>query len=97
MRANYRQRGQNRLTNAEIEQGSRFDELDMRGLYASPHLQSDCLGTRLENAGELLLAARSEPKYDEFGEPIEGTGQVELDAHWVNATSERALRQISTR
>ncbi|MDS0261949.1 hypothetical protein NDI56_21310 [Haloarcula sp. S1CR25-12] len=86
MRANYRQRGQNRLTNAEIEQGSRFDELDMRGLYASPHLQSDCLGTRLENAGELLLAARSEPEYDEFGEPIEGTGQVELDAHWVNAS-----------
>jgi len=84
--ASYYQDGQHRLKNNDVEQGPRFDELTLRGLYESPHLESDCLGTRLDNAGELLIAARAEPEYDEFGLEIEGTHGHELDAYWVNAS-----------
>jgi len=78
--------GQHRLSNSDVEQDDRFDELRLRGLYESPHLESDCLGIRLENAGELMMAARSQPEYDEFGLEIEGTGGQELDAYWVGAS-----------
>ena len=84
--ASYYQDGQHRLKNNDVEQGPRFDELTLRGLYESPHLESDCLGTRLDNAGELLIAARAEPEYDEFGLEIEGTHGHELNAYWVNAS-----------
>ena len=50
--------GDDRLSNNDVEQDARFEELTMRGLYESPHLESDCLGIRLENAGELIMAAR---------------------------------------
>ncbi|TKX37064.1 hypothetical protein EXE51_08305 [Halorubrum sp. CGM5_25_10-8B] len=78
--------GQHRLSNSDVEQDARFDELRLRGLYESPHLESDCLGVRLENAGELMMAARTQPEYDEFGLEIEGTGGQELDAYWVGAS-----------
>jgi len=78
--------GQHRLSNSDVAQDERFDELRLRGLYESPHLESDCLGVRLENAGELMLAARTQPEYDEFGLEIEGTGGQELDAYWVGAS-----------
>ncbi|MFC7230084.1 hypothetical protein N0B31_22045 (plasmid) [Salinirubellus salinus] len=78
--------GQHRLSNSDVEQDDRFDELRLRGLYESPHLESDCLGVRLENAGELMMAARTQPEYDEFGLEIEGTGGQELDAYWVGAS-----------
>ena len=78
--------GQHRLSNSNVEQDDRFDELRLRGLYESPHLESDCLGVRLENAGELMMAARIQPEYDEFGLEIEGTGGQELDAYWVGAS-----------
>ncbi|WP_193310739.1 hypothetical protein [Halorubrum halophilum] len=78
--------GQHRLSNSDVEQDDRFDELRLRGLYESPHLESDCLGVRLENAGELMLAARTQPEYDEFGLEIEGTGGQDLDAYWVGAS-----------
>lgn len=84
--ASYYQDGQNRLKNTDVEQGRRFDELTLRGLYESPHLESDCLGTRLDNAGELLIAARTEPEYDEFGLEVEGTRGQEIDSYWVNAS-----------
>jgi DNA-directed RNA polymerase subunit M/transcription elongation factor TFIIS len=75
-----------RLSNSDVEQDDRFDELRLRGLYESPHLESDCLGIRLDNMGELMMAACSQPEYDEFGLEIEGTGAVELDAYWVGAS-----------
>lgn len=78
--------GQHRLSNSDVEQDDRFDELRLRGLYESPHLETDCLGVRLENAGELMMAARTQPEYDEFGLEIEGTGGQELDAYWVGAS-----------
>ncbi|ERG93648.1 MAG: hypothetical protein J07HQW2_00081, partial [Haloquadratum walsbyi J07HQW2] len=78
--------GQHRLSNSDVEQDDRFDELRLRGLYESPHLESDCLGIRLENAGELMIAARREPEYDEFGLEIDGPGRYELDAYWVGAS-----------
>ncbi|WP_251344559.1 hypothetical protein [Haloplanus halophilus] len=78
--------GQHRLSNNDVEQDDRFDELRLRGLYESPHLESDCLGVRLENTGELMMAARTQPEYDEFGVEIEGTGGQELDAYWVGAS-----------
>ena len=78
--------GQHRLSNSDVEQDDRFDELRLRGLYESPHLESDCLGVRLENAGELMMAARTQPEYDEFGLEIEGTGGQDLDAYWVGAS-----------
>jgi hypothetical protein len=65
--------GQQRLLNSDVEQDERFDELRLRGLYEPPHLESDCLGARLENAGELMMAARSEPEYDECGSNDEST------------------------
>ncbi|ELZ19740.1 hypothetical protein C475_22394 [Halosimplex carlsbadense 2-9-1] len=84
--ASYYQDGQHRLKNTDVEQGRRFDELTLRGLYESPHLESDCLGTRLDNAGELLIAARTEPEYDDFGLEVEGTRRQEIDSYWVNAS-----------
>ncbi len=75
-----------RLTNEDIGQGARFDELDMYGLYASPHHESSFLVNRIDNAGQVMLAARREPEYDEYGFEIEGTGQTELDAYWVGAS-----------
>jgi DNA-directed RNA polymerase subunit M/transcription elongation factor TFIIS len=78
--------GDDRLSNSDVGQEDRFDELTMRGLYESPHLESDCLGARLDNTGELMMAARREPEYDEFGLEIEGTGNYELDAYWVGAS-----------
>jgi len=82
----YYRNGDDQLTNGDVEQDDRFDELTMRGLYESPHLESDCLGIRLENAGELMMAARCEPEYDEFGLEIEGNGNYELDAYWIGAS-----------
>ncbi|WP_255152980.1 hypothetical protein [Halorarius halobius] len=82
----YYHNGDDQLTNGDVEQDDRFDELTMRGLYESPHLESDCLGMRLENAGELMIAARRESEYDEFGLEIEGSGNYELDAYWVGAS-----------
>lgn len=82
----YYHNGDDQFTNGDVEQDDRFDELTMRGLYESPHLESDCLGMRLENAGELMMAARREPEYDEFGLEIEGLGNYELDAYWVGAS-----------
>ena len=82
----YYHNGDDQLTNGDVEQDDRFDELTMRGLYESPHLESDCLGMRLENAGELMMAARREPEYDEFGLEIDGPGNYELDAYWVGAS-----------
>ena len=78
--------GDDSLSNSDVEQDDRFDELTMRGLYESPHLESDCLGVRLENAGEVMIAARREPEYDEFGVEIEGTGDYSLDDYWVGAS-----------
>jgi len=82
----YYHNGDDQLTNGDVEQDDRFDELTMRGLYESPHLESDCLGMRLENAGELMMAARRDPEYDEFGLEIDGPGNYELDAYWVGAS-----------
>lgn len=33
--------GQHRLSNSDVKQDERFDELRLRGLYESPHLESD--------------------------------------------------------
>jgi DNA-directed RNA polymerase subunit M/transcription elongation factor TFIIS len=82
----YYHNGDDQLTNGDVEQDERFDELRLRGLYESPHLESDCLSIRLENAGELMMAARREPEYDEFGLEIDGPGRYELDAYWVGAS-----------
>ncbi len=82
----YYHNGDDQLTNGDVEQDERFDELRLRGLYESPHLESDCLGIRLENAGKLMMAARREPEYDEFGLEIDGPGRYELDAYWVGAS-----------
>ncbi|MUV89076.1 hypothetical protein GJ629_03475 [Halapricum sp. CBA1109] len=82
---NYYQR-QPRTTNSDVGQDARFDELRMYGLYQSPHHQSSFLVNQLDNAGEVMLAARREPEYDENGVEISGTGEVELDAYWINAS-----------
>lgn len=82
---NYYQR-QRRTTNTDVGQDARFDELGMYGLYQSPHHESSFLVNQLDNAGQVMLAARREPEYDENGLEISGTGDTELDAYWINAS-----------
>ncbi|WP_424016297.1 hypothetical protein ACOZ4N_01330 (plasmid) [Halorientalis pallida] len=82
---NYYQR-QRRTTNTDVGQDARFDELGMYGLYQSPHHESSFLANQLDNAGQVMLAARREPEFDENGLEISGTGDTELDAYWINAS-----------
>jgi DNA-directed RNA polymerase subunit M/transcription elongation factor TFIIS len=82
---NYYQR-QRRTTNTDVGQDARFDELGMYGLYQSPHHESSFLVNQLDNAGQVMLAARREPEFDENGLEISGTGDTELDAYWINAS-----------
>lgn len=77
---------QHRRTNDHLGNGARFDELGLYGLYESPHLQSSFLVDRIDNAGEVMLAARRNPEYDEDGHEIEGTAETQLDAYWIGAS-----------
>lgn len=76
---------QHRRTNEAVGQDCRFDELDMYGLYRSPHHESSFLVNQIDNAGEVMLAARREPEFDEEGHEIEGSSET-LDAYWVGAS-----------
>lgn len=74
--------------NASVGQPAKYDELDMRGLYESPHIAELPVMAHIENATELLAGAREVARTRD-GQPlhptVQGEIQTERDYDWTRS------------